>query len=60
MRALKIEDTNADVYSAILSQRKYFCLTIFDVDSLFFFFFFLVAMARKTQFKSALVIFREN
>lgn len=58
MRALKIEDTNADVYSAILSQRKYFCLIIFDVDSLFF--FFLVAMARKTQFKSALVIFREN
>lgn len=57
MRALKIEDTNADVYSAILSQRKYFCLIIFDVDS---FFFFLVAMARKTQFKSALVIFREN
>lgn len=39
MRALNIEDTNADVYSAILSQRKYFCLTIFDVDSLFFFFF---------------------
>lgn len=37
MRALKIEDTNADVYSAILSQRKYFCLIIFDVDSFFFF-----------------------
>lgn len=36
MRALKIEDTNADVYSAILSQRKYFCLIIFDVDSFFF------------------------
>lgn len=38
MRALNIEDTNADVYSAILSQRKYFCLIIFYVNSLCFFF----------------------
>lgn len=41
MRALNIEDTNADVYSAILSQRKYFCLIIFYVNSLCFFFFLL-------------------
>lgn len=51
MRALKIEDTNADVYSAILSQRKYFCLTIFDVDSLFFFFFFLLQWQGKHNLK---------